>query len=335
MPNEADPGFDWRRAEKSLQVASPETGTILEALHEIREILRDLDELERRERSPADGVDPLVEPAPEGGESGAAILMRSARLVVVPSERAAMLAPIAPPPSLRRRPRRRGAAAAMLAIFGLLVLGVAGLGVRAARKPALGPLAASAAAQTHSRAAGRPESAARAALPPVRPAAAKGALAPSLPALGQGPAPSAHQAVAQRSGGSLAAPASRPQALSSRHANAPIPAPPHPLAQTDKTSPVPASAAADRSERKRLREAGDMRILEGDIASARLFYERAAAAGDARAALALGNSFNPAFLRRLGVLGMEGDAAAAARWYRRARALGDPDAEKALKTLPR
>lgn len=78
-----------------------------------------------------------------------------------------------------------------------------------------------------------------------------------------------------------------------------------------------------------------MRILEGDIASARLFYERAAAAGDARAALALGNSFNPAFLRRLGVLGMEGDAAAAARWYRRARALGDPDAEKALKTLPR
>src|SRR5579875_2514617 len=283
MPNKADPGFDWRRAEKPLQVAPPETGTILEALHEIREILHDLDERERRERSAGDGIGPLVEPAPEGDESGAAALMRSARLLVVPGERAAMLAPIAAPPAQPPRPRRRGAAAAMLAIFGLLVLGVAGLGVRAARKPALGPLAASAAAQTHPR----------------------------------------------------AAPALRPQAPALRHANAPIPAPPHPLAQTDKTSPVPARTAADRSERKRLREAGDMRVLEGDIASARLFYERAAAAGDARAALALGNSFNPAFLRRLGVLGMEGDAAIAARWYRRARALGDPDAEKALKTLPR
>src|SRR5579875_2515944 len=181
MPNKADPGFDWRRAEKPLQVAPPETGTILEALHEIREILHDLDERERRERSAGDGIGPLVEPAPEGDESGAAALMRSARLLVVPGERAAMLA-----------------------IFGLLVLGVAGLGVRAARKPALGPLAASAAAQTHPRAAGHSESAARAALPPVRPAAAKGALAPPLPAPRQGLAPSAHQAVAQRSGGSSA-----------------------------------------------------------------------------------------------------------------------------------
>src|SRR5579875_1914917 len=161
MPNKADPGFDWRRAEKPLQVAPPETGTILEALHEIREILHDLDERERRERSAGDGIGPLVEPAPEGDESGAAALMRSARLLVVPGERAAMLAPIAAPPAQPPRPRRRGAAAAMLAIFGLLVLGVAGLGVRAARKPALGPLAASAAAQTHPRAAGHSESAPR------------------------------------------------------------------------------------------------------------------------------------------------------------------------------
>src|SRR5579875_919164 len=139
MPNKADPGFDWRRAEKPLQVAPPETGTILEALHEIREILHDLDERERRERSAGDGIG----------------------LLVVPGERAAMLAPIAAPPAQPPRPRRRGAAAAMLAIFGLLVLGVAGLGVRAARKPALGPLAASAAAQTHPRAAGHSESAAR------------------------------------------------------------------------------------------------------------------------------------------------------------------------------
>ncbi len=76
-----------------------------------------------------------------------------------------------------------------------------------------------------------------------------------------------------------------------------------------------------------------MKIIEGDLASARLFYERAAEAGDARAALDLGNSFNPGFLDRLGVLGMRGNAVVAARWYRRAHVLGDPDAEKALRTL--
>jgi hypothetical protein len=91
----------------------------------------------------------------------------------------------------------------------------------------------------------------------------------------------------------------------------------------------------DPSLGKSLRQAGDAKILEGDIASARLFYERAADAGDARAALYLGNSFNPAFLARLGVLGMRGDVVMAARWYRRALSLGSPDAEKALRTLPR
>jgi TPR repeat protein len=76
-----------------------------------------------------------------------------------------------------------------------------------------------------------------------------------------------------------------------------------------------------------------MKIIEGDLASARLFYERAAKAGDAQAALDLGNSFNPGFLSRLGVFGMRGNAVVAARWYRRARALGNPDAERALRTL--
>ena len=85
---------------------------------------------------------------------------------------------------------------------------------------------------------------------------------------------------------------------------------------------------------KSLRQAGDAMILEGDIASARLFYEQAAGAGDAQAALYLGNSFNPVFLARLGVLGMRGNVVMAARWYRRALSLGSPDAEKMLRTLP-
>ena len=82
-----------------------------------------------------------------------------------------------------------------------------------------------------------------------------------------------------------------------------------------------------------MRARGDELLRHGDIASARLFYERAADEGDARAALLLGNTFDPRFLQRLGVRGMEGDASLAAIWYRRARDLGDGDAEQELRGL--
>jgi hypothetical protein len=75
---------------------------------------------------------------------------------------------------------------------------------------------------------------------------------------------------------------------------------------------------------------GDGFLSAGDIASARLFYERAADEGDAAAALRLGATFDPAFLGRAGV---RGDPALASSWYRRARDLGDPVAEKWLKDL--
>lgn len=73
--------------------------------------------------------------------------------------------------------------------------------------------------------------------------------------------------------------------------------------------------------------------MQGDVASARLFYERAADAGDARAALLLGGTYDPAFLEQLGAQGMRGDAAQAAAWYRRARELGDAEAAERLKAM--
>ncbi len=110
---------------------------------------------------------------------------------------------------------------------------------------------------------------------------------------------------------------------------------PSALARRAEGRPPGDRSPEDRSLGKSLRQAGDVKILEGDVASARLFYERAADAGDARAALDLGNSFNPAFLDRLGVLGMRGNVVVAALWYRKARMLGSPDAEKALHALSR
>jgi len=75
---------------------------------------------------------------------------------------------------------------------------------------------------------------------------------------------------------------------------------------------------------------GDSLRGVGDIASARLFYERAANAGDGQAALRLGESYDPAFLERA-QLRVPGDRALAVFWYQRARELGESKAEILLK----
>lgn len=78
---------------------------------------------------------------------------------------------------------------------------------------------------------------------------------------------------------------------------------------------------------------GDTFLGTGDIASARLYYEQAADAGSARAAMFLGLTFDPAFLDRAGTRGLHGDIAQAAMWYRRARDLGEPEAVRLLAGL--
>ena len=78
---------------------------------------------------------------------------------------------------------------------------------------------------------------------------------------------------------------------------------------------------------------GDALIAKGDVASARLFYERAADAGDGQAALRLGESYDPTFLARAHLSAVRGDTEAAAHWYRRARELGTAEAEALLQTV--
>jgi TPR repeat protein len=75
---------------------------------------------------------------------------------------------------------------------------------------------------------------------------------------------------------------------------------------------------------------GDSLLGMGDIASARLFYERAADTGDGQAALRLGETYDPAFLERAR-LRVQGDRARAVLWYQRARELGASEAEILLK----
>lgn len=69
-------------------------------------------------------------------------------------------------------------------------------------------------------------------------------------------------------------------------------------------------------------ERGNGLVARGDYATARLFFRKAAELGHAPGAIALAKTFDPAELRRLGVVGFTGDQAKANKWYARAKELG-------------
>jgi phage shock protein A len=77
---------------------------------------------------------------------------------------------------------------------------------------------------------------------------------------------------------------------------------------------------------------GDALLGSGDVASARLFYERAAEAGNAEGALRLGETYDPAFFKRARLQGKP-DSAQALFWYGRARELGASAADILLKAI--
>lgn len=95
-----------------------------------------------------------------------------------------------------------------------------------------------------------------------------------------------------------------------------------PTVLTTPTPPPRLSAAEITS----LLARGDRIFAQRDIASARLFYERAADAGDGQAALKLAKTFDPVFLYFAHLNTVRGDAGMAAYWYRRARDLGEAEA---------
>lgn len=78
---------------------------------------------------------------------------------------------------------------------------------------------------------------------------------------------------------------------------------------------------------------GDELLALGDISAARLFYERAAEAGNSRAALLAGQTYDPVFYQVSGVRGERPDAAKAIAWYRKAAMLGDKEAAARAEKL--
>jgi TPR repeat protein len=98
-------------------------------------------------------------------------------------------------------------------------------------------------------------------------------------------------------------------------------------------APPPSPAVSDREEIAALLVRGRAYIAEGDVAAARLVLRRAVERGDPQAALALGGTYDPLVLKRLGVISFVADPEQARNWYRKAAELGSADATVRLEQL--
>jgi len=153
--------------------------------------------------------------------------------------------------------------------------------------------------------------------PASSPKAAVGSSSVGLAAVAPSAAP-AREAVSEPAPTGAAHPGDAP---SSRRASEPSPR---------QLSAAPRLSAAEIAA---LVARGDAFLGAGDLASARLFFERAADAGDGHAAMRMAVTYDAAFLERAGLRGLRGDPEQATLWYRRARELGEAKAEPPLGGL--
>jgi TPR repeat protein len=89
----------------------------------------------------------------------------------------------------------------------------------------------------------------------------------------------------------------------------------------------------DPSETASALSRGTALIASGDLAAARLVLRRGADAGDARSAMTLAETYDPAILEKLGVHGVVPDLAKARGWYEKARQFGATEAGQRLELL--
>ena len=111
------------------------------------------------------------------------------------------------------------------------------------------------------------------------------------------------------------------------------------LQSNRQSSPGPASAPAtplDAANIAVMLKSGAEFMANGNVAAARMMLQPAADAGDATAAFALAETYDPMVLARLGVKGgIAPDVALAKRWYAKANALGTSAAQERLVRLTR
>ena len=89
----------------------------------------------------------------------------------------------------------------------------------------------------------------------------------------------------------------------------------------------------EKARAERLLARGEASLANGNVEIARQFFQRAADAGLAAAALRLGATYDPAELQLLQTQGVVADRVLARKWYERARELGAPGAIERLAKL--
>jgi TPR repeat protein len=111
------------------------------------------------------------------------------------------------------------------------------------------------------------------------------------------------------------------------------------LEWSSKSVPAPATSQPrrhDADEIALMMKSGADLMANGDISAARLMYQRAAEAGDATAAVALTETYDPLVLRRVNPKGgITPDVAMAHMWYEKAKDLGSAVAPERLERLAR
>jgi TPR repeat protein len=113
---------------------------------------------------------------------------------------------------------------------------------------------------------------------------------------------------------------------------APAPVPPPVVAAPPPAIPV-AATPLDHDEVNAMLVRARTFLSSGDVAAARVVLRRAATSDDPQAALALGGTYDPGVLKKLGIISFHADPAQAREWYRKAAARGSADASLRLEQL--
>jgi hypothetical protein len=100
------------------------------------------------------------------------------------------------------------------------------------------------------------------------------------------------------------------------------------------SSPAPSSAAPKaQPDTALLVERGKQFFDVGDLIAARILFLRAANAGNAAAAIAMGATYDPVVLADRGVRGVAADLDKARSWYEKAKDMGSPEGPRRLEML--
>ena len=124
------------------------------------------------------------------------------------------------------------------------------------------------------------------------------------------------------SGPDLNRPEPRSKASETSQSNAP-------LQKADRVDPP----SIDPAHAVMLQKRADLMLSNGDLSAARLILERLAETRNGRAAYQLAQTYDPAFLRQVGSIGLTSDIARARSWYEKASDLGFAPATERLQTL--